>query len=144
MRVSVAVVIILLIIRITATFTGARLDKQTFQKRRRESLGAYIDQDNVRTAPRNTPMNERVKRCCCELSDTLVGNIEGGGAYKAVGERRVVDVYLREFGKHVRIQLACGAACRVMAARRVALQAELADRRQQSRRSLRFFCLSLP
>lgn len=54
---------------------GGTLDKQTF-KNAAVKASAYIDRITFGRASENAD-DERVKRCCCELSDTL-SEISGG------------------------------------------------------------------
>lgn len=54
---------------------GGTLDKQTF-KNAAVKASAYIDKLTFGRASENAD-DERVKRCCCELSDTL-SEISGG------------------------------------------------------------------
>ncbi len=59
---------------------GGGLDKQTF-KNAAAKASAYIDKITFGRASEHAD-DERVKRCCCELSDTLSEISEGGGLTK--------------------------------------------------------------
>lgn len=59
---------------------GGSLDKQTF-KNAAVKASAYIDRLTFGRASEHAD-DERVKRCCCELCDTLSAISESGGQVK--------------------------------------------------------------
>lgn len=59
---------------------GGELDKQAFKKLAAKS-SAYIDKITFGRASKHAD-DDRVKRCCCELCDTLSAISESGGQVK--------------------------------------------------------------